>query len=255
MFKPSWLTRFALVKAKGFWKRTSHNADQVTMSDLAAARHRAKDLQSILADVIFKADYRLARPQYDNEVFYKPPDADWSWRPELWSGQLRQKGLVGVGSSSKLGNEVSMFHDCEANEMTLRQIRNYREKDLAPFGMQLEVYEFSGSFLSVALDFPPKAIAGLNSRHIVHMETVIECEKPLEIFGRLNIRHGPNVEQIVRALPTDGKSQIIEFDLGYVNLIEKRVEHIWLDLIFEEPSMNDVILRDVTFHRRPRAEF
>ena len=56
MFKPSWLTRFALVKAKGFWKRTSHNADQVTMSDLAAARHRAKDLQSILADVIFKAD-------------------------------------------------------------------------------------------------------------------------------------------------------------------------------------------------------
>lgn len=54
MFKPSWLTRFALVKAKGFWKRTSHNADQVTMSDLAAARHRAKDLQSILADVIVR---------------------------------------------------------------------------------------------------------------------------------------------------------------------------------------------------------
>ena len=98
------------------------------MSDLAAARHRAKDLQSILADVIFKADYRLARPQYDNEVFYKPPDADWSWRPELWSGQLRQKGLVGVGSSSKLGNEVSLFHDRDANEMTLRQIRNYRKK-------------------------------------------------------------------------------------------------------------------------------
>ena len=107
-----------------------------------------------------------------------------------------------------------MFHDCEANEMTLRQICNYRERDLAPFGMQLEVYEFSGSLLSVALDFPQKAIAGLNSRHIVLMETVIECEKSLEVFGRLNIRHGPNVEQIVRALPIDGKSQIIEFDLG-----------------------------------------
>ena len=205
---------------------------------------------SILADVIFKWDYRLRVPNMITGVL-QTARCGLVWRPELWSGQLRQKGLVGVGSSSKLGNEVSLFHDCEANEMTLRQIRNYREKDLAPFGMQLEVYEFSGSFLSVALDFPTKAIAGLNSRHIVHMETVIECEKPLEIFGRLNIRHGPNVEQIVRALPTDGKSQIIEFDLGYVNLIEKRVEHARLDLIFEEPSMNDVILRDVTFHRRP----
>ena len=39
-------------------------------------------------------------------------------------------------------------------------------------------------------------------------------------------RHGPHVEQIVRALPIDGKSQIIEIDLGYVNLIEKCVEHI-----------------------------
>ena len=124
------------------------------MSDLAAARHRAKDLQSILADVIFKADYRLARAQYDNEVFYKPPDADWSWRPELWPGQLRQKGLVGAGSGSKLGSEVALFHDCEANEMTIRQIRNYREKDLAPFGMQLEVYEFSGSFLPLPWIFP-----------------------------------------------------------------------------------------------------
>jgi len=31
------------------------------MSDNAAARHRAKDLQSILVDVIFKVDYRPAR--------------------------------------------------------------------------------------------------------------------------------------------------------------------------------------------------
>ena len=44
--------------------------------------------------------------------------------------------------------------------MTLHQIRNYREKDLAPSGMQLEVYEFSSSFLSVAFDFPITSING-----------------------------------------------------------------------------------------------
>jgi hypothetical protein len=35
---------------------------------------------------------------------------------------------------------------------------------------------------------------------------------------------------------------------------EKRVERIWLDLIFEGPEMNQVTLRDLTFSRRPRAE-
>ena len=29
---------------------------------------------------------------------------------------------------------------------------------------------------------------------------------------------------------------------------------MWVDLIFEGPEMNQIILRDVTFSRRPRAE-
>ena len=98
------------------------------MSDLAAARRRAKDLQSILADVIFKADYRLARPQYDNEVFTNRLMRTGLGALNSGLDNCAKRGLVGVGSSSKLGNEVSLFHDCEANEMTLRQIRNYRKK-------------------------------------------------------------------------------------------------------------------------------
>ena len=43
-------------------------------------------------------------------------------------------------------------------------------------------------------------------------------------------------------------------NLAYSNLNEKRVEKAWVDLIFEQPSMNQVILRDVTFSRRPRAD-
>ena len=38
------------------------------------------------------------------------------------------------------------------------------------------------------------------------------------------------------------------------NAPEKRVEKLWIDLIFERPEMNEVILRDVTLSRRPRAE-
>jgi hypothetical protein len=31
------------------------------------------------------------------------------------------------------------------------------------------------------------------------------------------------------------------------------VEKAWIDLIFEGPEMNEIILRDMTFSRRPRA--
>jgi hypothetical protein len=85
------------------------------------------------------------------------------------------------------------------------------------------------------------------------MDTIVELEKPLEIFARLNIKHGPNTEQIVRELPLNAEEIMVEFDLAYSNLNEKRVERAWIDLIFENPQMSQLVLRDVTFSRRPRA--
>ena len=34
MFKANWLTRFALLKAKGFCRKTSENSDRINMSDI-----------------------------------------------------------------------------------------------------------------------------------------------------------------------------------------------------------------------------
>ena len=85
------------------------------------------------------------------------------------------------------------------------------------------------------------------------MDSIIESEKPIEIFARLNIQHGPNTEQIVRELPMEEKNIVVEFDLAYSRLNEKRIEKIWLDLIFEAPDMNQVVLRDLTFSRHRRA--
>ena len=46
-------------------------------------------------------------------------------------------------------------------------------------------------------------------------------EKPLEIFARLNIKHGPNVEQIVRELPLNEEEVMVEFDLAYTRIERK----------------------------------
>ena len=46
---------------------------------------------------------------------------------------------------------------------------------------------------------------------------------------------------------------MVEFDLAYSDLNEQRIEKAWIDLIFEGPEMNRVVLRDVNLSRAPRA--
>ena len=153
-----------------------------------------------------------------------------------------------------LGTEVTLFHDCLRSELTMRQLRNRRPEDLAAYGLRLDVFNFDGSFLSLVLDLPDSAAQGLKRTHILRLGALIELEKPLEIFVRLNIRHGPNTEQLVREMPTGNGESGVEFDLAYVQLNERQIEKLWVDIIFENPRMNQITLRDLTFSRRPRAQ-
>ena len=235
------------------WARAARKAGSLALNELRARRSAARLLRTHLDRLIHSADERLALPAIGSTSFAKPHNADWSWRPELWRGPLPRPGMSSVQTKSMLGDEVTLFHDCDFSELTLRQIRNLREEDLAPYGLRLDVFKFDGSFLSLVVDMPQEAIQGLKKTHLIGVNTIVEMEKPIEIFVRLNIRHGPNTEQIVRELPLNEEDVKVEFDLAYSKLNERRVEKAWLDLIFEGPEMNQVTLRDLTFTRRPRA--
>ena len=248
------LSRILTRRSVRRWTKLAKEASVADLRDLRKQRAQAREIKRHLDELIFYADGRLALPAIGNQSFPKPHDADWAWRPELWTGPLPSPGIASVESKAMLGREATMFHDCARSEITLRQIRNVREADLAAFGVRLDVFRFDGSYLSLALDLPPEAAEGLKRRHLIRLDTILEMEKPIEIFARLNIKHGPNVEQVVRELPLHEKDVMVEFDLAYTKLNEKRVEKLWLDLIFEGPEMNQVTLRDLTFSRRPRAE-
>lgn len=238
-----------------YWARNARRAADADLATLRTQRRGARVLRQHLDTLISVAESRLALPVIGSNAFPKPHGTDWAWRPALWREPLALKGRAAVQNKQMLGNEVTLFHDCRISELTLRQLRNTRDRDLAPFGLRMDVFRFDGSFLSLVVDLPPSSVEGLRRNHVVRVDTIVEMEKPLEIFARLNIRHGPNTEQIVRELPLHEEDIRVEFDLAYSNLNEKRVEQMWLDLIFEGPEMNQVILRDLTFSRRPRAEF
>ncbi|SLN35672.1 hypothetical protein PSA7680_01678 [Pseudoruegeria aquimaris] len=236
------------------WKRLAAAAEAASPSDLRKWRGRARQLRSQLDKLTYVADSRLTLPMIGSNAIQKPMFCDWAYRPELWRGPLNPPGRAAVQTQEKIGSEVTVYHDCSISELTVRQIRNTREEDLAPFGLRMDVFRFDGSFLSLAIDLPEEAAHGLRKRHLVKLDAIVELEKPLEIFARLNVKHGPNTEQIVRELPWQSEDVSVEFDMTYTKLNEKRVERMWVDFIFEGPEMNQIILRDLTLTRRPRAE-
>jgi hypothetical protein len=251
--RQGWLDKMVFAAGLRRWSQAARSASGMDLAALRESRNRARRLRTHLDRLIHVAEERLALPMIGNQAFPRPVDADWAWRPELWCGPLPRPGMSSVESQSMLGREATLFHDCARSELTLRQIRNTREADLAAYGLRLDVFRFDGSYLSLAIDLPQDASQGLKRSHLIRIDTIVEMEKPLEIFARLNIKHGPNTEQIVRELPLNEEEINVEFDLAYTKLNEKRVEKMWLDLIFEGPEMNQVILRDLTFSRRKRA--
>lgn len=224
------------------------------LESLHALRGRAWSMRRHLDRVLHLAEGRLALPVMGSNAILRPMGTDWAWRPAVWRGAIPVPGQSSVQSKAEIAEGTTLFHDCRVSELTLRQVRNQRESDLAPFGLRMDVFGFDGSFLSLAIELPDEAVRGLKLRHMIRMTTIVEMEKPLEIFARLNIRHGPNQEQIVRELPLQDDEVMVEFDLAYTRMNEKRVDKMWVDLIFEGPEMNQVTLRDLTFTRRPRAE-
>ncbi|MCI2399498.1 DUF6478 family protein [Aliiroseovarius subalbicans] len=248
------LDRILHKRAMRRWGLFADRAGQYNLAALRVLRGRARALRRQLDRLLFVADGRLTLPLIGSNTFQKPLHSDWAYRPQLWRGPITPPGTAAADSKAMFGDEVTLFHDCRISELTVRQLRNTRESDLAPFGLRMDVFRFDGSFLSLVVDLPPEAVQGLQRRHLVRMNAVVEMEKPLEIFARLNIQHGPNTEQLVRELPLHEEEVMVEFDLAYTKMNEKRVERAWVDLIFEGPEMNQVILRDVNFSRRPRAE-
>ncbi len=236
------------------WDRAARTIETLDPLELKALRNRARSLGRRVDQVLHVAEGRLALPLAGQAAIRRPMHSDWAWRPELWSGPVKGAGIASIKTKTEVGREAKVFHDCMLSELSIRQVRNTRAEDVAPFGVRMDVFRFDGSFLSLVVDLPPEGVDGLSRRNLVRLDIRVETEKPLEIFGRLNVRHGPNVEQLVREFSGSTGEYSVEFDLSATRMNDARVERAWLDLIFEGPEMNEIILRDVTMSRRPRAE-
>lgn len=187
----------------------------------------------------------------------RPAMCDWAWRPAPWAAEMTPRAVAGAVGGMQLTEGVRLFHDCPLSEITIRQKRATRADAAAPFTLSVDALGFAGSFLSLALDLPKAAAFGLRRSHIIGISTRLRMERAGEMFVRLNIKQGPNTDQMVSELhPGDRPDSPVtaEFDLGFDEINPAKLEGAWIDLIFERPEMNLVLIEDLTLTRRPRAD-
>lgn len=251
---PNLLDRVAERRVIGYWEHAGTLAGVADLDALREMRARARRLRRAVDPAIRIAEGRLAQPRIGTNAMNRPKGADWAWRPVPWRLPVTPRGFAAAPSGTLLSEGVSLFHDCPIGEILVRQERNRRPEDLAPFGLALEVLGFAGSFLSLAIDLPDNAVAALGGHHIFRAALDIAVERPMDVVARLNLRTGPNVEQISGRVPVADPAPAVDFDLDSCAVDAARADKIWLDVIFSRPSLNAVRIADLTLSRRPRAD-
>lgn len=246
------LEKRMLKKSAERWAALTDRAPTMCAADLDTMQRTARKLRRKLDLFVATAEASLV-PDGQSEIL-RPDQCDWAWRPDPWTAPRVPTGVVEVPSPHKLTDSVTLFHDCARSEITLRQVRNTDPSVTSGFGLLLDVYRFDGSFLSLVLSLPDAATTSITRNHYFSLRMRIHRESPIEIYARLNVQHGPNTEQMVRQLDLNDDVGLAEFDLAYSNINEKRVEKAWIDLIFDNPAMNQVHLSDLTLTRAPRAD-
>ena len=236
-------------RARRRW-RAAVAGDGAEARALGADARRVRGEAAALAAALERQEAERAAP------VAMPPGADWAWRPDPWAVAMRPAGRAGIAGGTALLPGVTLFHDCPLAEIALRQERAAGARPGAPFQLTMDVLDFQGSFLSLALDLPAEGVAGLGPANVVQLAVDLRQERRAAVFARINVRHGPNTETLVRELDLDSGPGPAEaaFDLGLQEINPRRVDHAWLDLIFEDPAMSAVTLRDVTLARRFRAD-
>jgi hypothetical protein len=176
----------------------------------------------------------------------QPLHTDWAWRGGLWSDPMSLPAGTLAGGA-EVAPSCKLFHDDPSARITMDR----PEAGSPPFPVAIEVADFSGSFLSLAVDLSPGALAGFRRRQLVRAQTLVEAPAAREIYLRLNIRAAANTERLPQTI-RPGQPETLDVDLFHAQFFEGAVEAAWVDLIFTAPAPGRIVIHDLVLSRRPR---
>jgi hypothetical protein len=183
----------------------------------------------------------------ENSRYDLPDQYDWLYRPQIWKTPHNFDPSAPIATSTDLGDGTKFFHDGPVGQLRYSAPETHA-------GVRIETEDFQGSFVSVVQDLPELALRGLGSAHFLAVHVRLRPSLAISAYGRLNVRYGPNQEQLVREFIFADGVGVAEFDLAYSKIKARRVESAWIDVIFKPPATGEFDIVDLILVRAPRAD-
>lgn len=222
--------------------------DAGTFARLKALRAEAKVLRLKLDGFALRAERMVAPVSMPVGRTLTGARAERVWRPMFWSGPTSQKSVMAL-QKARLDGELEIFQDCPFGEWIARQT-----KGRGAFALSVEVFEFTGRYFSLSLTLPDEQVRATDAQQILSLAAITEMDADCGLTARLNVSHGPDCLQEIKALDRLGEWSVAEFDLTQLDVAGGRIERIWIDLFMENPRMNRLIFSDLVLSWRRRAE-
>ena len=213
-------------------------------------RKDARKLRRIL-DEIERSGFAALKGDPPNPSLGLPTATIWADRPHPWSTPIAPTGPTPLVSGAKLSPDTTLYHDANSSKIFTRQANS---RTSSTYELSLDIAEFDGSYVSLAIGLPSDQIASIQRSDLLRVDVAYTSDRPINATARANIKIGPNVETIIREIDPTRAKPMVEFDLFYAELDTQEITDVWIDLIFERPTMNVITLHDLRLSRRPRAK-
>ena len=179
-----------------------------------------------------------------------PASTIWGKRPDPWSSLISPVGSGPLKPGTRLAPDTSLYHDGKTGEVFAKQVL---EEHTGYPELSLDVAEFDGDYVSLALALPQTEIAAIQRNDLIRLDLTHTSSRPINATARANVKIGPNVEVITREIDRHRARPFVEFDLFYAELDAQKITDVWVDVIFDKPTTNVITIHDLRLSRRPRA--
>lgn len=181
------------------------------------------------------------------EGFHIPAKTQWSYRPQIWRDASPFDIYGDILSGTELGPLVTLHHDGDGAALSIRR----PEQDASALDINFDGFE--GGFFSLAFELPETGIQSLAHHDLIRVALKSTAAEAFVAYVRLNLRHGPNNEQITRMIDIGDGDSFAEFDVFYTEFNPNRVTSVWVDLIINNPAARKITFDEVVILRRARA--
>ncbi|RED14066.1 DUF6478 family protein [Pontivivens insulae] len=240
---------FLVTRLSGWlWTRRTRVLDDVPVLTLRRWRRQAETVGRLVRNVEQAAARRIDASGQDGVGLQAPADASFSFRPAVLSFPQTPTGHVFPMTGTELSAGVALHHDISPAEIIVRQDRGTDGQ----YPLIIEVWRGTGSFVSLSLALPEAEAHSVTRDDLIRLSYQLEMEQSCEVFARLNLAHGPNTEQVVRAVELRPGHDWLEFDVHFTQFDPTRTREIWIDLIFNTLPLNRIVVHDLIISRRAR---